>query len=221
MNMINSLRPLLSIPFVLLMACEAPKSSSDTNTETIIQSDTDDKAGYSYGSEARAFLLMNIDSTPVSTMDYPDAKGFVVIFTCNHCPYAKAYEERMVRLNTLTSDLGYPVLAINPNNPDRYPADDFEHMKIRAKEKAFNFPYLVDEGQKLFPAFGATKTPHVYVLNKENNKLIVRYIGAIDDNYEDEEQVEKKYVEAAVKALSEGREVEIKETKAIGCSIKV
>jgi peroxiredoxin len=93
-------------------------------------------------------------------------------------------------------------------------------MKIRAQEKGFTFPYLVDKGQKIYPQYGATKTPHVYILNKENGKNVVRYIGAIDDNYEDADAVQKKYVEEAVEALSKGQEVANPTTKAIGCSIK-
>jgi peroxiredoxin len=199
---------LLLITTVSIYSCQVSKTTDGMGT------------GYQYGSQAVGFSLLNIDSNMVSTDDYPNAKGFVVVFTCNHCPYAKAYEERLVTLNDYTTNLGYPILAINPNNPKTYPSDDFNHMVKRASEKGFNFPYLVDEGQKIYPVYGATKTPHVYLLNKENNKLMVRYIGAIDDNYEDAGSVTKKYVEEAVSALSEGHEVEIKQTKAIGCSIK-
>ena len=177
--------------------------------------------GYKIGDEATDFKLKNIDGKMVSLADYPDAKGFIVIFTCNHCPYAKAYENRIIALNNLFAGKGYPVIAINPNDPAVQPEDSYELMQVRAKEKNFNFPYLLDEEQKIYPQYGATKTPHVFVLNKENNKNIVRYIGAIDNNYADENDVDEHYVSEAVNALLNGEKVPTEETKAIGCSIKV
>ena len=182
---------------------------------------TKDKvAGYDIGDVATDFSLKNIDNKMVSLKDYKDAKGFIVIFTCNHCPYAKAYEERIVALDKKYKKLGYPVIAINPNNPEKNKEDSFELMIVRAKEKGFTFPYLFDEGQKIYPQYGATKTPHVYILEKTAKGNIVKYIGAIDDNYQDEKEVKVKYVEDAVDSLLKGKEVEVKTTKAIGCSIK-
>ena len=93
-------------------------------------------------------------------------------------------------------------------------------MQIRSKEKGFTFPYLFDDGQKIYPQYGATKTPHVYILQKTNKGNIVKYIGAIDDNHSDESAVKDKYVENAVDALLTGKEIKTKTTKAIGCSIK-
>ncbi|WP_338378784.1 thioredoxin family protein [uncultured Flavobacterium sp.] len=180
----------------------------------------DTAAGYDIGDVATDFSLKNIDNKMVSLKDYKDAKGFIVIFTCNHCPYAKAYEERIVALDKKYKKLGYPVIAINPNNPEKNKEDSFELMIVRAKEKGFTFPYLFDEGQKIYPQYGATKTPHVYILEKTAKGNIVKYIGAIDDNYEDEKAVKVKYVEDAVNSLLKGIEVEVKTTKAIGCSIK-
>src|SRR5690606_21360930 len=143
----------------------------------------------------------NVDGTTVSLANYPDAKGFIVVFTCNHCPFAIAYEDRIIALDNKYKSLGYPVIAISPNDPEVMPEDGFEEMKTRAKEKGFTFPYMLDKGQLIYPQYGATKTPHVYVLNKEDGKNIVRYIGAIDDNYENPNDVTVKYVEAAVEAL--------------------
>lgn len=176
--------------------------------------------GYEIGDVATDFSLKNIDNKMVSLKDYKDAKGFVVIFTTNHCPYAKAYEERIVALDKKYKKLGYPVVAINPNNPEKNQDDSFDKMIVRAKEKGFTFPYLFDDGQKVYPQYGATKTPHVYILEKTAKGNIVKYIGAIDDNYEDEKAVKVKYVEDAVNSLLKGKEVEVKTTKAIGCSIK-
>jgi len=176
--------------------------------------------GYKVGDVATDFSLKNTDGKLVSLKDYKDAKGFIVIFTCNHCPFAKAYEDRIIALDKKYSTLGYPVIAINPNNPAKQSEDSFEKMKTRAKDKGFTFPYLFDEGQKIYPQYGATKTPHVYLLQKTDKGNVVRYIGAIDDNYEDESAVKEKYVQNAVEALLNNKEIPVKETKAIGCSIK-
>jgi peroxiredoxin len=177
--------------------------------------------GYEIGSIATDFTLKNIDNQNVSLRDMKDAKGYIVIFTCNHCPYAVAYEDRIIALDKKYKKLGYPVIAINPNNPEKQKEDSFEKMQVRAKEKGFTFPYLFDEGQKIYPQYGATKTPHVYILEKTNKGNVVKYIGAIDDNHSDESAVKEKYVENAVNALLNNKEVSVKTTKAIGCSIKV
>jgi peroxiredoxin len=177
-------------------------------------------SGYTVGDVATDFSLKNVNNKMVSLKDFKDAKGFIVVFTCNHCPYAQAYEDRIVALDAKYKKLGYPVIAINPNNPEKQKDDSFVKMQEKAKEKKFTFPYLLDEGQKIYPVYGATKTPHVYVLQKTAKGNVVKYIGAIDDNYEDEKAVKKRYVENAVDALLKNKEVTVKETKAIGCSIK-
>ena len=178
------------------------------------------KKGYKIGDVATDFSLKNVDNKMVSLSDYKDAKGYIVIFTCNHCPYAKAYENRIIGLNYKYASKGYPVIAINPNDPKLEPQDSFEGMQQRAKEKGFTFPYLFDEGQKIYPQYGAVRTPHVFVLQKENGKNIIRYIGAIDDNYSDANDVNHRYVEDAVDALLSGKPVAVATTVAIGCSIK-
>lgn len=177
-------------------------------------------SGYQVGDIAADFSLKNVNSKKVSLNDFKDAKGFIVVFTCNHCPYAKAYEDRIIALDKKYKNLGYPVIAINPNNPAVQSEDSFDLMQKRAKEKGFTFPYLFDEGQKTYPQYGATKTPHVYVLQKTKAGNQVKYIGAIDDNYSDESAVKTKYVENAVNALLKNEDVPVKMTKAIGCSIK-
>lgn len=176
--------------------------------------------GYIPGDRAMSFRLENIDGNMVSPDDYPDAKGFIVIFTCNHCPYSVAYEDRIIELDKKYAPLGYPVIAINPNDPEIQPEDSKEKMKVRAREKGFTFPYLFDEGQKVYPVYGATRTPHVFLLNREKEELIVRYIGAIDNNYSDPDAVTERYVENAIGMLMRGRTPEPSITKAIGCSIK-
>lgn len=177
-------------------------------------------SGYQVGDVATDFSLKNVNDKMVSLKDFKDAKGYIVVFTCNHCPFAVAYEDRIISLDKKYKDLGYPVIAINPNNPAVQTADSFELMKVRAKEKGFTFPYLFDEGQKIYPQYGATKTPHVYLLQKTAKGNVVKYIGAIDDNSNDASAVKTKYLEDAVDALLSDKEIEIKTTKAIGCSIK-
>lgn len=177
--------------------------------------------GYNVGDKAIDFKLKNIDDKYVSMADYPDAKGFIVIFTCNHCPFSVAYEDRIIDIDLKYKELGYPVIAINPNDPALVPADSFEEMKKRAAEKEFTFPYLFDDGQKVFPVYGATRTPHIYLLNKEKDGLKVAYIGAIDNNHQDAAAVTEKYLENAVNALIKGDKPAVDFTKAVGCTIKV
>ena len=174
-------------------------------------------AGYHIGDKASGFELMNVDRTMVSLDQYPDANGFIVIFTCNHCPWAVLYEDRINELHDKWADKGYPVIAINPNDPEVQPEDSFEKMIVRAKEKNFRFPYLFDKGQKVYPKYGATKTPHVYLLDEDR---IVRYIGAIDDSPRDAEGVTINYVDNAIEMINKDQDPDPEETKAIGCSIK-
>ena len=172
--------------------------------------------GYQVGDTAEDFSLMGVDDQMHSLADYEDAKGFVVIFTCNHCPYSVAYEDRIIALHAEYGE-DYPVIAINPNDPVSYPSDNFENMKVRAQEKGFTFDYLFDDGQQVFPKFGATKTPHVFLLDKE---LKVQYIGAIDNSTEAAD-VTKTYLADAIESLQAGESPKVTSTKAIGCGIKV
>lgn len=176
--------------------------------------------GYKVGDNAIDFKLKNVDGKMVSLADYKKAKGFVVVFTCNHCPYAVAYQDRIIALDKKYKELGYPVIAINPNDAVSYPADSFENMVQRAQEKGFTFPYIYDETQQIAKTYGALKTPHVYVLQKEGKNLVVKYIGAIDDNSQDETAVKSTYLAYALDELLAGKPVTTAETKAIGCSIK-
>lgn len=179
------------------------------------------KSGCEIGDIATDFKLKNTDGAMVSLSDYKDAKGFIVIFTCNTCPYAVAYEDRIIALDKKYASKGYPVIAIMPNNTDIQPRDNMDAMKQRAQSKGFTFPYLMDEGQKISPQYGATKTPEVYVLQKTKKGNEVKYIGAIDDNYQDAKAVNSKYVENAVDALLSGQPIKETKTRAIGCSIKL
>lgn len=178
-----------------------------------------DGEGLQVGDIAPDFKLKNVHGDIISMEeDYPDAKGFIVIFTCNHCPYAVMYEDRIIALHNKYAPKGYPVIAINPNDPEVQPADSYEKMIERAEEKDFPFDYVFDEYQAVFPAYGASRTPHVFLLD---NTRKVRYIGAIDDSAQDAAAVTRRYVEEAIRAMDKGKEPDPNFTKAIGCSIKV
>ena len=153
----------------------------------------------------------------VSLSDYKDAKGYIVIFTCNTCPYAKMYEDRIIELANDYNSKDFPVIAINPNDVTKKPGDSFDAMKQQSSKKSYPFPYLYDESQEVAKAFGATKTPHVYVVDK---KMKVAYIGAIDDDPQDASAANTKYVRDAADAVIEGKKLEKTTSKAIGCTIK-
>ena len=177
------------------------------------------ESGYNIGDKVEGFSLKNIDDKMVSLSSFDEAKGFVIIFTCNTCPYSVANEDRIIALDEKYKSKGFPVIAINPNDPAAVSGDSFEKMKVRANRKGFTFPYLFDEGQKVYPKFGATKTPHVYIVTKSTMK--VEYIGAIDNSSRSPDAVTEKYVENALDALLRGEKIEKTTTRAIGCSIKV
>ena len=172
--------------------------------------------GYGVGDQAADFKLKNVDGKMVSLSDFKDAKGYIVVFTCNHCPYAMKYEDRIIALNAKYAPLGYPVIAINPNDPISNPDDNFDAMKERVKEKSISYPYLVDSGS-IYAQYGATRTPHVFLLDKAK---VVQYIGAIDDNAMEPSSVKAKFLEEAIADLQAGRKVKVATTKAVGCSIK-
>ncbi len=186
----------------------------------VLMSHTNAVSGYEVGDTAMDFKLKNVDGKMVSLSDYKDAKGYIVIFTCNTCPYSKMYEDRIIDLHNNYTSKGYPVIAINPNDPVRQPGDSYDKMIQRAKSKGFPFPYLVDNTQNVTRTYGATRTPHVYLLKKEGDKNIVKYIGAIDNNSANAEAADKKYVEDAIDQVMKNQSVSVDFTKAIGCTIK-
>ena len=215
---------------LLLISCNntTPTENDTTEktpetTEAVTQPVAEEKpaapAGYKVGDIAADFNLKNVDGNMISLESMNEAKGFVVVFTCNHCPYAIDYEDRLIALNDKYSAQGYPVVAINPNDPAVVEEDSYEQMIVRAKEKGFTFPYLFDEGQTVYPKYGATKTPHVYLLQKTEDGNKVAYIGAIDDSRKAGE-VSEKYLENALEALLKGETPKPDFTAAFGCSIK-
>jgi len=176
--------------------------------------------GYKVGDVAGDFSLKNINGKNVSLADYKTAKGYIVVFTCNTCPYAVAYEDRIKALDQKYASLGYPVIAINPNDPGTQPGDAYDKMQQRAKEKSFSFPYLMDPDHVITKKYGASKTPHVFVLKKTSKGNVVEYIGAIDNDTEGTNPDKVKYVEAALQAIDQGKQPAVTTTKAIGCTIK-
>lgn len=176
--------------------------------------------GYSIGDKATDFNLQSVDGSWVSLSGLENAKGAIVVFSCNSCPYVVAYEDRMIDLHNNYAPKGYPLIAINPNDDQLSPKDSFEKMQERAKSKNFPFAYVYDKSQDVIKAYGGTRTPHVYLLHKVGNDFIVKYIGAIDNNHQDASAVTERYVENALMAVINGEKVPEETTKAIGCTIK-
>lgn len=167
------------------------------------------------GDKAPDFKLVNTDYTQLSLSDYKDEAGVILIFTCNHCPYAKFYEARIDKLHRAYAPKGYPVVAINPNDSVQYKTDGFSHMV----KKGYEYAYLLDN-TGVYKAYGASKTPHTFLLTRVNEGFKVAYIGAIDDSPQDANQVKVRYLENAISAVMAGKEADPNLTKAIGCSIK-
>lgn len=178
------------------------------------------QAGLKPGDLAEGFTLKNVDDTEVSLSDYVTQKGVIVVFTCNPCPFANAYEQRIIQLNNKYADHGFPVIAINPNDEELSPEDSMEKMKIRAAEKEYPFPYLKDASGEVYKKFGATRTPHIYLLEVVGGKFKVAYIGSIDDNAMNASDVTQRYLEKAIASVQSGIPPNPNTTKAIGCTIK-
>lgn len=172
------------------------------------------------GNTAPDIKLLNVNGKTAGFADFPDAKGFVIVFTCNTCPVAQAYEQRLIELNLQSAALGYPVIAINANDPGVSPGDSFEKMKERATAKKYAFPYLLDPGQKVTNLYGATKTPHLFLTKKGAKGLLIEYTGAIDDDPEGQNASRTPYVLDAIQALNAGKTLSLNSTKAIGCTVK-
>jgi peroxiredoxin len=207
---------LLSLCVVLLLSSFVLRCSFNPSAAN----DQPASEGYKVGDKAADFKLKNVDGKMVSLADNKAAKGYVVVFTCNTCPYAKAYESRIIALHQKYAPQGYPVVAINPNEPGMLNGDSFAAMQDRAKSKKYGFPYLHDETQQVARNFGATRTPHLYVLTRQGSDFVVSYIGALDDNSEDASLVKTKYAENALNELLAGKTASVNSTKAIGCTIK-
>jgi peroxiredoxin len=163
------------------------------------------------------FRLPGTDGGEHSPEDYVDGGAVAVIFSCNHCPYVRAWEDRMVSIQADYSDRGVRFLAVNANDAEKYPNDSFESMQERARDKGFNFPYLRDDSQETAQAYGAERTPEVFLFDSGGR---LAYHGLIDDNYEDPAAVGNNYLRDAIDAVLEGRQPATADTKPVGCSIK-
>jgi peroxiredoxin len=175
---------------------------------------------YAVGDTVKDFSLKNVDGKTVSLSDYKSAKGLIVVFDCNTCPFSKGYNDRIIALSKKYKNVGFPLIAINANDPGISPGDSFEEMVSYSKSKGYDFPYLVDETQNVAKDFGATNTPHVFLLKKDGSTFKVAYVGAIDNNARDEKSVTKRYVEEAINAIVTNKPITEEKTRAIGCGIK-
>jgi len=172
------------------------------------------------GDAAPDFKLKNVDGKEVSFASFPKAKGYIVVFTCNKCPYAIGYEQRIIDLDNKFRPQGYPVIAINPNDPEASKADTFEKMQELAKDKKYPFPYLFDAGQKITDQYGAKRTPHLFIVSKTAKGNVVEYVGAIDNDPEGTKADKTKYAEDVITALKSNQKSTLTQTKEIGCTVK-
>jgi len=175
------------------------------------------------GASAPAFSLKGTDGAMSALSDFvtaakdrKPAAAVVVVFTCNHCPFAKAYEPILIDLATRYAEHNVRFVLINSNDPKVAPEDSYEKMLERANEKKYPFPYLYDANQAIATAYGATVTPHIFLLD---DKLVLRYRGRVND-HRDPAQVKSHDLVAAIDALLAGKEVAVPTTKAFGCTIK-
>ncbi len=176
--------------------------------------------GYAIGDAVADFRLTNVDGRSLGLADYRANKGVIVVFLSNHCPFSKAYEDRVIALDRRYAAQGYAVLAIQPNDPAAYEEDSFENMKARARDRGYSFPYLTDDNQAVARAFGATRTPQVFVLKHSGERFVLEYSGTLDDSPQDAGSVQHHYVEDALNALLANRPIVTTTTKPIGCGIK-
>jgi peroxiredoxin len=169
------------------------------------------------GDKAIPFALPGVDGREHSLADYADKAVIAVLFSCNHCPYVLAWEDRIIQIQADYADQGVQLIAIGSNDAQKYPADSFPKMKEHAQEKGFNFPYLRDETQEVARFYGAERTPEFFVFDQ---KGVLRYHGAPDDNYDDPQAVQKQYLRDALDAVLAGETPAIAETPPVGCTIK-
>jgi peroxiredoxin len=169
------------------------------------------------GDQAPGFRLTGVDGRTHSLEEFVGKPVLVVVFSCNHCPYVQAYEDRMISIQTDYQPRGVQLIAINSNDDVNYPEDNFSAMVERAKAKGFNFPYLRDTNQKVAKAYGATHTPQLFVFDRDRR---LGYTGKIDDNWQNPKAVKRQYLREAIDALLGGTGPAEAQTHAIGCTIK-
>lgn len=173
--------------------------------------------GMALGTKAPPLSLPGVDGRTWSLDDFADAKVLVVVFTCNHCPYAQAAEDRLIAIQRDYADRGVRIVAINPNDAERYPEDSFEAMQERAQRKGYNFPYLYDASQEVARAYDAACTPDIFVFDADRR---LTYNGRLDDNWRDPSAVTRHDLRAAIEATLAGRPIDFEVVPSMGCSIK-
>lgn len=161
--------------------------------------------------------LLDVSGSEVTLESLMGKNGLLVIFSCNTCPYVVAWEDRYPKLAELANELGIGMVLVNSNEGQRDGVDSFEEMAEHAKKKKYTFPYVVDTNSELADAFGANRTPHVFLFS---NEWLLKYRGAIDDNFKNADMVEQPYLMNAMKALANGMAIDPEATKSLGCSIK-
>ncbi len=170
------------------------------------------------GSHAPSFNnLPGTDGKKYSLSTFTDKKIVVVVFSCNHCPYVQAYEDRIISFQRDYASKGVQLVAVNSNEIEHYPEDNFDEMVKRAKSRKFNFPYLRDDDQSVANAYGATHTPEFFVFDEKRQ---LRYRGKFDDDYKNPSAVKATFLKNAVDALLAGKDVAEPETYSVGCTIK-
>lgn len=176
--------------------------------------------GIKVGDAAPDFNIRNIDNKRINLSTFREAKGIILVFTCNSCPFSRKYEDRIKNLHKMFASKGWPVLAVNPNDSTIKAEDSFSAMQKLAADSGYTFPYALDETRSMAMHYGARRTPHVFLIQNNNSKFTVAYIGAIDDNASEPSRVETRFVEKAIESMIKGEPVELSLTKAIGCTIK-
>jgi peroxiredoxin len=169
------------------------------------------------GAAAPDFQLPGVDGKTYSLANFSDAKLLVVVFSCNHCPYVIGSEDRMIKFQADYAPRGVAFVAINSNETVGHPGDSFDHMKQRAKERAFKFPYLRDDSQQVALAYGALRTPHYYLFDADRK---LRYTGRMDDNPRNPGQEKTHELRDAVDAILAGNAPAVPLTNPIGCNVK-
>ena len=163
------------------------------------------------------FRLKNVDEQTLSPEDFTSAKALAVIFWCNHCPYVRAWEDRVIGLQREYAGRGVQILLVNSNDAQKYPGDSFEQMQLRARERDYPFPYLVDDTQDVARQYGASRTPEIFLFDQAR---ALRYHGAPDDNVDDPKAVVHRYLRDAIEAVLAGTTPTPSETPPKGCTIK-
>lgn len=174
--------------------------------------------GTSIGAYAPDFELPGTDGAVHHLARYLEShRAIVVVFMCNHCPYVKLYLDRLKQLQEAVRSQGVTLIGINSNDDQQFPDDSYENMKTFAAENQVNFLYLRDVTQDVASAFGAQKTPHVFLLNQQG---ILCYKGAIDDNAQTPSAVTQSYLQDAIAAVLKGEAISPTSTDPVGCSVK-